>query len=232
MWPPSYIVAIQKMKVYSKPEQAPQTLAPQLPLFPASFSESEVQLQRWKSKVPDLLSSPSRLHFQNWIKGTEQVLIQGQIKDLEHSIFEQQVQDQRQAKAYSRRTLKTGGALTAKEARYLQSKKVEKEAAKQAKRAARALKSQAVQAQKLLHQAGVQARKEERARKRAIATLNKRKQPIPDHLLQPILDPEAEVQVEAQVEVQVEDQAKTLQNQDSSEESGSESSNSSVQFFL
>jgi hypothetical protein len=41
-------------------------------------------------------------------------------------------------------TLKTGGALTAKEALFLQEQKVEKEVAKQAKKAARALKSQAV----------------------------------------------------------------------------------------
>ena len=83
------------MKTYSKLEQAPQTLAPapQLPPIPISFSESEKLLQKWKTKIPALLSSPSRPHFQNWIQGTEDVLIQGQIKDLEHAILEQQVQD-------------------------------------------------------------------------------------------------------------------------------------------
>jgi hypothetical protein len=113
MWPDSCTVAIQKIKTYSRLEQAPQTAAPQLPLIPVSFSESELQLQQWKSKVLALLSSLSRPYFQNWIKGTEEVLIQGQIKDLEHSILEQQVQDQRQQRSYSRRTLNSKGGPTA-----------------------------------------------------------------------------------------------------------------------
>jgi hypothetical protein len=93
MWPPSCTIALEKIKIYSKPEleQGLHILAPQLPQIPSSFLESEHQLQQWKSKVLDLLSSPSRPHFENWIKGTEEVLIQGQIKDLEHSILEQQV---------------------------------------------------------------------------------------------------------------------------------------------
>jgi hypothetical protein len=225
MWPPSCTIAIEKIKVYSRPEQA---LTPQLP--PLTFSESERDLQRWKNKIPDLLSSPSRPQFQNWIKGTEEVLIQGQLKDLEHSILEQRVQEQRQSRSSSRRTLKTGGPLTANEARYLQAQKVEKEIAKEAKKAIRALKSQAIQARKVLHQAGIQARKEERARKKAVATLMKGKQPVPDHLLQPIIDPEAEAQAQAQA--QEDEEARG--DQESSEELGEsgDESDESVQFFL
>ena len=216
MWPASCIVAIQKIKTYSKPEL--QTPA-QLPLVPVSFSQSELQLRKWKTKVPALLSSPSWPHFQNWIQGTEEVLIYGQIKDLEHAILEQQVQDQRYKKINSRRTLQTGGALTAKDALRLQAEKQQKEVAKQAKQAARALKSQTVQARKLLKQARVKARKEERARRKVVAGFIKAKQAVPDHLLEPIPDPEVEAEANA------------ITIEESSEESGNESSDS-VQFFL
>jgi len=72
-----------------------------------------------------------------------------------------------------------------------------------------------------LKQAGVEARKQERARKKTVARLIKAKQAVPDHLLEPIPDPEVEAEAEANA----------IAIEESSEESGNESSDS-VQFFL
>ena len=56
---------------------------------------------------------------------------------------------------------------------------------------ARAAKSAAVQARKELHQAGVQARRKERERKKTVAGLLRAKEVVPPELQEPIPDPEA-----------------------------------------
>jgi hypothetical protein len=218
MWPVGCDVALEKIKKYSKPEPGyPQTPAP----TPQSFRDSEVQLQTWKSRIPILLSSPSRRQYQDFCAGTEEVLINGQIQELEHSILQKQILEQRNQKSKSRRSLQTGGVLTATAARQLQNQKLQKQVAIQEKRVARAVKAVAVLARKQLHKAGVDARKQERARRKTVAGLLKAKQLVPVELQEPIPDPEALAKEQA-IEITTEI--------DSSEES--DESDESIQFFL
>ena len=187
MWPVDSTVAIKKIKKYSKPEKLPQTPAS----IPATFRDSEEQLQMWKAKIPVLLSSPSRQRYQDFLTGTEQVLVGAQLQELDYSILQKQVTEQRNQKSKSRRTLQLGGALTAADAHRVIQLKAQKEADKQAKQVARAAKSAAVQARKELHQAGVQARRKERERKNTVAGLLRAKEVVPPELQEPIPDPEA-----------------------------------------
>jgi hypothetical protein len=54
-----------------------------LPLVPRTFSESQLGLQEWSSKITDLLCSPSRNRFGAWKEGTSTLLVEGDLKDLE-----------------------------------------------------------------------------------------------------------------------------------------------------
>jgi hypothetical protein len=186
IWPVDMNIAIQKLQKYSKP-----TLLPQTPTtIPQTFRDSESQLQLWKAKIPILLSSPSRPQFHDWVTGTEQVLVSGQLQEFDYSILESRMEEQRKAKSKSRRSLKNGGALTATQAREIQSERLEKELTKTAKKAARITKSLAIQARKQLHRAVINARKEERLRKKKVAALVRSNQPVPPELEEPIPDPE------------------------------------------
>ena len=198
MTPVDMNIAIQKLKKYLKP-----TLPPQTPTTtPQTFRDSESQLQLWKAKIPILLSSPLRLKFQDWVTGTEQVLISGQLQELNYSILKRRVEEQRNAKSKSRRSLQNGGALTATKARELQAQKVEKEAIKVANKVAQAAKSLAIQARNQLHRAGINARKEERLRKKKVAALIKSNQRVPLELHEPIPDPKELAKAEQATETE------------------------------
>jgi hypothetical protein len=186
VWPVDMNIAIQKLQKYSKP-----TLLPQTPTtIPQTFRDSESQLQLWKAKIPILLSSPSRPQFHDWVTGTEQVLVSGQLQEFDYSILKSRVEEQRKAKSKSRRSLQNGGALTATQAREIQAERLRKELTKTAKKAARIAKSLAIQARNQLHRAGINARKEERLRKKKVAALVRSNQPVPPELEEPIPDPE------------------------------------------
>jgi hypothetical protein len=74
-------------------------------LIPTTFKDSEDQLQVWKAKILILLSSPSHKSYQNWIAGTEDVLVTGQLQELDFTILQQQVIEQREQRSKSRHTL-------------------------------------------------------------------------------------------------------------------------------
>ncbi|OBT70875.1 hypothetical protein VF21_10070 [Pseudogymnoascus sp. 05NY08] len=136
-------------------------------------AQDKTSLQQWKPKILVLLGSPSRERYENWAAGTELVLVNAQLQELDYSILERQVLEQRNQRAKSRRTLQAGGVLSVENARHLQAQKLQKEANKKARKEARIAKSATIQAHKDLHQAGVAARKEERLRKKRVAVLRK-----------------------------------------------------------
>ena len=112
MWPVNSTVALKKIKKYSKPEKLPQTQVQ----IPATLRDSEEQLEVWKTKIPILLSSPSRRQFNNWAIGTAEVLAGAQLQEFDHSVLQKQVTEHMDKKSKSRRTLQLGGALTAADA--------------------------------------------------------------------------------------------------------------------
>ena len=189
-------------------------------LDPASLRDSETQLHQWRPKILVLLSSPSRQR-ENWAAGTEQVLVGAQFQELDFSILERQVMEQRNQRSKSRLTLQT--------ARRLQAQKLQKEANKKAKQEVRTAKSATIPAHKELRQAGMQARKQERLRKKRVAALRKAGRPFPPEDQEPIPDPEVQAQAIAQVQAE---NATENKSRSGSGSGSDESDESSVEFHL
>ena len=191
VWPINYENALTKLRKYSKP-------APTLPsILPDSFQDSEEQLQHWKATLPVLLSSPSRQRYNNWVIGTEVVLAHGQLQELNVSILQRQVNEHKNRGRSSRVRLQIGGALTVEDARAQQAEKAERAAEKEASKEARIARQATNQARKQLYRAGVEARKQERLRKKRVKACQKAGNPIPIEDQDPIPDPEAESESES-----------------------------------
>ena len=200
IWPISCDTAILKLRTYSKPKPKPTprpiTPPPTLPLRlltpkPSSFRDSEQGLQRWKSKLTVLLSSPSQKSYNNWVTGTEQVLASGQLQELDLQVLQRQVEEQKKEKSKSRARLQIGGELTTERAHELRAAKAELLARKAQAKEARVARAAANQARKQLHGAGVEARKQERLRKKRVKAHLRAGNPIPPEDQDPIPDPEA-----------------------------------------
>jgi hypothetical protein len=206
IWPVSCSLAIAKLQKYSKPKPTLKLtsntpLTPHTPTpKPTSFRDSEDQLQRWKATLPILLSSPSKESYKNWLIGTEEVLIDGQLQEMSLLILRRQVEEQKNRVGNSRARLQVGGALTVQSARALQAHKVGQEARKQLVKEARVARKAATEARKKLHRAGVEARKQERLRKKRVAALQKAGHLVPLEDQDPITDPEAEEEEEEEEE--------------------------------
>ena len=213
IWPISCNTALEKLRTFSQPTPTPiEPTTPTLPRpitpIPTTFQGVEQGLQRWKDRLPEAFSSPSRQSYSNWVTGASQVLAAGQLQELDLRAIRQQVKSSKTKRARGR--LQCGGELRASEAHELQKQKAELQAQKLAAAEARKLSQAANRAQKLataearklsqaakraqkqLRQAGIEARKQERLRKKSVAQLTQSGFPIPPELQDPITDPEAD----------------------------------------
>ncbi|KFY91522.1 hypothetical protein V500_04627, partial [Pseudogymnoascus sp. VKM F-4518 (FW-2643)] len=191
VWPINYDTALTKLRKYSKP-------APTLPsIIPASFQDSGEQLQHWKAKLPVLLSSPSRQRYNNWVTRTEAVLAHAQLQELDLSILQRQVDEHRNRGRSSRARLQIRGALIVEDARAQQAHKAAQAGQKEAAKEAQIARQAANQARKQLYRAGVEARKQERLRKKRVKAYEKAGKPVPLEDQDPIPDPEAESESES-----------------------------------
>ncbi|KFY86473.1 hypothetical protein V500_07602 [Pseudogymnoascus sp. VKM F-4518 (FW-2643)] len=199
IWPISCNTALEKLRTYSKPRQPTQPTTPTLPRpitpIPSTFQDVEQGLQRWKERVPEAFSSPSRQSYGNWLTGAARVLAAGQLQELDLQAIRQQVKNSKK-KRPGRGQLQRGGELRASEAHELQAQKAELQAQKLAATEARKLSQATNQARKQLRRAGIEARKQERLRKKSVAQLTKLGLPIPPELEDPITDPEADSESE------------------------------------
>ena len=130
IWPISCDIAIAKLRTYSQPRPRQYNRPTTLPLRPitpkpSSFRDSEQGLQRWKSKLTGLLSSPSQKSYNSWATGTEEMLASGHLQQLDLRVLQQQVEEQKKGKGKSRARLQIGGQLTAERAYELRAAKAE-----------------------------------------------------------------------------------------------------------
>ncbi|KFY83598.1 hypothetical protein V498_07945, partial [Pseudogymnoascus sp. VKM F-4517 (FW-2822)] len=199
IWPISLNIAIQKLRVYSKPKpqrrRRPITPPLTLPLRPitpkpSSYKESERGLQRWTIKLTGLLSSPSQKSYDNFSTGIAEVLASGRLEQLDLQVLRQQV-DGKKGKNRSRAQLQVGGELTIERAHELRAAKAEEAARKARAKEARIAREAASRAKKQLRRLGVDARKQERLRKKRVKALLRAGNPVPPEDLDPIPDPEA-----------------------------------------
>ncbi|OBT38831.1 hypothetical protein VE00_10771 [Pseudogymnoascus sp. WSF 3629] len=131
----------------------------------------------------------------NEVTGAERVLAAGQLQELDLQAIRQQVKNSKKKRG-GRGRLQYGGELVASEAHELQAQKAELQAQKLAATEARKLCQAANRARKQLCRAGIEAWKQERLRKKSLATLCGLGLPIPPELEDPITDPEVETESE------------------------------------
>ena len=85
IWLVSCAIALAKLRTYSQPTIEPTpTPIPTLPIWvstpkPTTFRGVEEGLQHWKQRVPEGFSSPSKQSYRNWLTGTEEVVVAGQL---------------------------------------------------------------------------------------------------------------------------------------------------------
>ena len=141
--PISCNTALEKLRTYSQPTQPIQPTTPTLPRpitpIPSTFQGVEQGLQRWKKRLPEAFSSPSKQSYSNWVTGAERVLAAGQLQELDLRAIRQQVKNSKKKRG-GRGRLQSGGELLASEAHELQAQKAELQAQKLAAAEARKLR--------------------------------------------------------------------------------------------
>ncbi|KFY32618.1 hypothetical protein V493_00029 [Pseudogymnoascus sp. VKM F-4281 (FW-2241)] len=181
IWPISCNIALEKLRTYSQPIQPIEPTTPTLPARPITPIPSTFRGCR---------AGPTA-SYSNWVTGAERVLAAGQLQELDLRVVQQQVKNSKK-KRPGRGRLQCGGELRASEAHKLQAQKAELQAQKLAATEARKLSQAVNRARKQLRRAGIEARKQERLRKKSVAQLTELGLPIPKELEDPITDPEAE----------------------------------------
>jgi flagellar biosynthesis GTPase FlhF len=141
-------------------------------------------------KIRDKCSSPSCLEWDSFVKGTKTVLVHSQLQEQELHIHQERRVEEQERKVKSRKVIQKFGGLTSKDAQRkldeIERKEKEKEAKKQQKQRDDLLRDE----KKRMYREGVNAREQERARKRKVKAFEAAKQDVPPKLLIPIPDPE------------------------------------------
>ena len=180
IWPMSCNTALTKLRTYSQPatQSTTQPIEPTTPTLqrvsipkPSTFRGVEEGLQHWKQRVPEGFSSPSKKSYRNWLTGTEEVVASGQLLELDLRTVRRQVQESKQRASRSRARLQFRGEILAAQAHELRAEKAELLAQKLIAKEARVARQAKNRARKQLRRAGIEARKEERLRKRMVADL-------------------------------------------------------------
>ena len=164
----------------------------QLPALPrpASYSDCVFQLKELDNKIQDALSSLSRRKYNVVRETTDSFLMRGSLHEMEIINSRQSQIEIHKAKLNARLSLQKGGSLLGIDG--LNKKmKVKREAAEDAvRKAKRRIVQHENKAKSKLHQRGIQARKDEKARLQFISSNRVLGARIPDDKWIPIRDPE------------------------------------------
>ena len=115
----------------------------------------------------------------------------GQLQELDLQALRRQIEEQKKSRSRSRARLQVGGELCAGRAHELRAEKAELWAQKALAKETRIARQAANQARRQLHGLGVEARKQERLRKKRVTALLRAGNPIPPEDQDSVLDPEA-----------------------------------------
>lgn len=196
MFPPNTKQCLDMLKKFNpptklaKPQEKIQDL-PRLPRTPKKPVDVELGIKEWETKIVPLLSSPSRPCFESFVRGTKDVVNDANLDKLQLSIHQSRFREELQRKATKGRTVKKFGGLTIEDAQKIVAQK-EKELKEKEDRQQQRIRDKLWREERdLKYREGVNARAEERSRKKRVKELLKAKEPIPPELLVPIPDPEA-----------------------------------------
>jgi hypothetical protein len=191
IWPVSNKLAVKAMRrLLNRQPELNQHELPALPRTPKTCFQSQISLDEWLKRVPELVSSPSAQRFQSMAKGTKIVLARADIQRVEYTLLQERVSQQAKQRLRSRKRISAGGALLASEARQKIKAKEQKEREDKARKAAKAIQVDRNKRKAALHARGVLARKQEKERKDRVKALLATDQLVPAELAVPIRDPE------------------------------------------
>ena len=120
MWPVSFKIAQMAMRKFRKKKDdkdrdEAEPLLPDLPRSIDSYYEAQIALTEFEKRVPPLLSSsPSRARFRSTVKGVQTYLSRGSLHEMEMHYHLVARDQEFKRKANSRKSIQTGGSLTAK----------------------------------------------------------------------------------------------------------------------
>jgi hypothetical protein len=119
------------MKIYQPPSLPPKLdLPPQTPTKALHAEQSLVAIAHKLQQRKDLFSSPTQRQFDSTIRGTQKVLIRGELLSREFDLLQDRVRNQQNAKIRGNRTvIQKGGVLTGDDARRKIKQKEEKQEA-------------------------------------------------------------------------------------------------------
>jgi len=157
---------------------------------PNTYFQCETGLQEWEERIPTLLSSLLRTRFQEWTHNTKTHLTKAQLHEYELQLLHVRLQEQQKARIRSRKSINSGGPITVEAAREKIQLKERKEKEEAIRKAEKAVNDAVKKAQKALNCKGIDARKAERERKKAVFELETRGEFLPIELCTPIRDPE------------------------------------------
>jgi len=191
MYPPNATACLEQLRTFNPPKEKKDTTnLSTLPRTPTKPMEVEVHLTKWEAKFTTVCSSPSRPEWESFVKGTKTVLTWFELQSSELRILQERRKEELEKKAMSRKVLRKFGGLTAKDAQQKLDAIAQKESEKEMKNQKRARDKILRDEKNEMYRQGVEAREQERLRKRKVKELTKAKQDIPPELLVPIPDPE------------------------------------------
>jgi hypothetical protein len=177
---PEPILDPQLMQEYQLPQLKP----------PSSYDECRSQLQELESKTKNVLSSPSRAQASMTIQATNVFLMRGSLHEMEIAQARTGAIETHKRKLDARKSLGKGGSILASDALQKIKDKRRNEADDNLRKAKTAITRAENKAKSILHERGVQARKDERARLLFIQQHQALGTHIPDNKWIPIRDPE------------------------------------------
>ena len=161
----------------------------ELPVLPSTYFECQRGMGEWIDKA-ETFSPSSKARFQQWAKGTQICLAEGQLQEESYRAIQSKIQEQEKRKTKSRRSIQAGGMISVEGARKKRAEKDLKEKTAAIKKARKDIQVAVNKAMAALHRRGVDARKAERERKNQVQNILTQGGIPQSELLIPITDPE------------------------------------------
>jgi hypothetical protein len=195
MWPVSLKAGLKKIRQYSKKKTSQQdddNDKPTLPpITPNTYFECGAAIQEWIERgPPEEYSSPSKERFTKSLSATKSHLAKADLVSHEHYNLQTKLYEESKRKTTSRRSIHKGGRVKVNLMREKKRKRDDFENSEAIRKARKRITAYENKAKKELTARGVVARKEEKARKAAVAELAARGEIIPFHLAIPIREPD------------------------------------------
>jgi hypothetical protein len=191
MYPPSPTECIKLLKSFIPPE-APTPTLPALPRTPKKAIHAESMIFELENKILEPLTSATKPKVQSLLKGTKEILTYTQLQEQELTIVQARRTEEMQRMVSKRKVAQKHGGLSLRYAEVKLSEKARKEQEKEEKKKNREFKKLLSIEKRMVHNQGLEDRKDEKERRKRVKELEQEGQEVPPELRVPILDREKE----------------------------------------